>query len=194
MSITIQLSELHLFYTRKMWELENKERKSLVDSLSGDQLGTLGDCLVDAEIKQRYSELKKHVKEETVQAILRLNAKFANSHSLSPQQHGSGSSQQQPSHSPPTQSPRTTHGGKSPKKKSPQKSSRTVLDSKTTDILNKWFEEHNDKPYPTKKEKEELAKCCKITIKQVSTWFNNKRYRSNCTLTKKGKGKGKGLK
>lgn len=187
-----------------MWEIEDKEKKSLDENLSsGDQpgpsgLNSLGDCLLDADIKQKFSELKKRVKEETVQAILKLNAKSPSppkqSHqrnSPSSHQHESSSSQQQASPSPPRQ---TTRGRKSPKKKSPQKSTRTVLDSRALDILNEWFDEHSDKPYPTKKEKEELAKCCKISVKQVSTWFNNKRYRSNCTLSKKGKGKGKNSK
>lgn len=188
-----------------MWEIEDKEKKALAENLSsGDQpgpsgLNTLGDCLLDAEIKQKYTELKRHVKEETVQAILKLNAKSPSppkqsrqGNSFSPRQHRS-SPQQQTTHNPAKQGTKTRNQ-KSPKKRSPQKSSRTVLDSRTLDILNKWFDEHSDKPYPTKKEKEELAKCCKISVKQVSTWFNNKRYRSNCTLTKKGKRKGKGSK
>ena len=184
-----------------MWEIEDKERKSLQESLSGgdqpgpSRLNTLGDCLADAEIKQKYSELKRRVKEETVQAILKLNTKSPSPPKRSqqgkrspPQQSSSGSPQRQAGHSPPK---RATHGGKTVKQKSPQKSNS---DSKTLDVLNQWFDEHSDKPYPTKKEKEELAKRSKMTVKQVSTWFNNKRYRSNCTLTKKNKGKGKGLK
>jgi len=183
-----------------MWEIEDKERKSLAENLSGDQpgssLNTLSDCLLDAEIKEKYSELKKRVKEETVQAILKLNAKSPSppkqSHqrnSPSPQQCGSSSSHQQASRSPPKQSAKITRGGKDPK--TPTKA---VWDSKATDILNKWFDDHSDKPYPTKKEKEELARRCNMSIKQLSTWFNNKRYRSNSTLTKKGKGRGKGSK
>lgn len=183
-----------------MWDIDDKERRSLAKSLSssdqpGSSLNTLGDCLLDAEIKEKYSELKKRVKEETVQAILKLNAKSPSppkqSHhqnSLSPQQHGSSSSQQHASCSP-KQRAKTTRVGKNPKK-----TTTAVLDSKATDILNKWFDDHSDKPYPTKQEKEELARRCKMSIKQLSTWFNNKRYRSNCTLTKKGKGKGKGSK
>lgn len=212
-----------------MWEIEDKEKKALAESLStGDQpgpsgLNTLGDCLMDAEIKQRYTELKRHVKEETVQAILKLNAKSPSPHKQrnnSPQQHRTPHRQtihtpspsrrsRQVNNSPqqrrspyrpgisssPKQGTKATRGGKSPKKKSPQKpSSRIVWDSWKLDILNTWFDEHSDKPYPSKKEKEELAKHCKINVKQVSTWFNNKRYRSNCTLTKKGKGRGKGSK
>ena len=183
-----------------MWEIEDKEKKSLAENLSiGDRpgpshLNTLGDCLVDVDIKQKYSELKRRVKEETVQAILKLNTKSpstpkrSHQQNRSPPQQSSSSPQRQASRSPPK---RTTRGGKSLKQKSPQKPNS---DSKTFDILNQWFDEHSDKPYPTKKEKEELAKCCKMTVKQVSTWFNNKRYRSNCTLTKKGKGRGKGSK
>lgn len=183
-----------------MWEIEDKERKSLHESLSsGDQpgpsrLNTLGDCLADAEIKQKYGELKRRVKEETVQAILKLNAKSpsppkqSHQRKRSPPRQSRSSPQQQAS----PRSPKcATRGGKTVKQKSPQKLNK---DSKTIDVLNQWFDEHSDKPYPTKKEKEELAKRSKMTVKQVSTWFNNKRYRSNCTLTKKGKGKGKGSK
>lgn len=194
-----------------MWEIEDKEEKALAESLSsGDQPGpsgltTLNDCLLDAEIKQKYSELKQHVKEETVQAILKLNAKSPGTpkrshqgNSSSPQQRRTPqlhrTPQRQTIQSSPTQGTTATRGGKSAKKRSPQKPSRTVWDSSKLDILNKWYDEHSDKPYPTKKEKEELAKRCKMNVKQVSTWFNNKRYRSNCTLTKKGKGKGKGSK
>ena len=188
-----------------MWEIEDKEEKALAESLSsGDQpgpsgLSTLSDCLLDAEIKQKYSELKRRVKEETVQAILRLNARSPST-PKQPHQGNTSSPQQrrtphrQTTQSSPIQGTRATHGGKSPKRRSPQKPSRTVWDSWKLDILNKWFDEHSDKPYPTKKEKEELAKRCKMNVKQVSTWFNNKRYRSNCTLTKKGKGRGKGSK
>ena len=196
-----------------MWEIEEKEKKALAESLSnGNQpgpsaLNTLGDCLADAEITQKYGELKRHVKEETVQAILKLNAKSPSPpkqsrqvNRPSPQQQASRgspkqsrqgnkpspcSSRQQTSQSP----PKCT--SQSRRSRSPQKSTK---DSKTVDILNEWFDEHIDKPYPNKKEKEELARQCNMTIKQVSTWFNNKRYRSNCTLIKKGKGKGKGSK
>ena len=44
-----------------MGEIEAKERRSLAESLSsGDQpgpsgLNTLGDCLLDAEIKEKYT-------------------------------------------------------------------------------------------------------------------------------------------
>lgn len=183
-----------------MGEIEAKERRSLAESLSsGDQpgpsgLNTLGDCLLDAEIKEKYSKLKRNVKEETVQAILKLKAK---SPSPPKRNQGNNSSPQQQRSSPQQQSPpkhgnKTTHAGKSPKRTSPKKPSRTAWDTRTLDILNTWFDEHSDKPYPTKKEKEELARRCKMTTKQISTWFNNKRYRSNCTLTKKGTDKGKG--
>ena len=48
----------------------------------------------------------------------------------------------------------------------------------TVKILNKWFKLHSDYPYPTVKQKNELARKCHITVRQVSTWFNHKRNRS----------------
>ena len=55
------------------------------------------------------------------------------------------------------------------KKKLPQRATR---------LLNEWFEEHLDNPYPTEEEKKLLSSCCDITVEQVSRWFANKRARS----------------
>ncbi|KAL4746368.1 hypothetical protein BDW72DRAFT_207423 [Aspergillus terricola var. indicus] len=51
------------------------------------------------------------------------------------------------------------------------------------DILKKWFDQHCDKPYPTKKEKMELASQSGLTLTQISTWFaNTRRRRKNKSL------------
>ncbi len=71
---------------------------------------------------------------------------------------------------------------------STSKSKRRQLSPKATRILNEWFEEYIKNPYPTKAEKNILANHCKITVGQVSNWFNNKRSK-----VKKEKSKGKQL-
>ena len=136
-----------------------------------------------------YDAARKRLKEETVQCILRLKVK-----SPARSTNARACAQNNPQNN---NSSATGNGNKSPNQKSPQKqakrrkpqSDRKALD--TESILDQWFEEHTERPYPNKKQKEDLAKRCNITVKQITTWFNNKRYRSNCTKTKKGKGKGK---
>ena len=49
---------------------------------------------------------------------------------------------------------------------------------KTTKILTEWYEQHLRHPYPTEEQKKILASQCGISTEQVTTWFNNKRYRS----------------
>jgi hypothetical protein len=46
-------------------------------------------------------------------------------------------------------------------------------------ILNKWFEENQDYPYPDDNMTNTLAKEANISAKQVRKWFANKRVRSN---------------
>lgn len=46
-------------------------------------------------------------------------------------------------------------------------------------ILNKWFEENQDYPYPDDNMTNALAKEANISAKQVRKWFANKRVRSN---------------
>ena len=43
------------------------------------------------------------------------------------------------------------------------------------DKLKKWYEEHESHPYPTKKEKAELALTTGLTEKQVRHWFEHVR-------------------
>ena len=43
------------------------------------------------------------------------------------------------------------------------------------DILAKWVVENKANPYPSEDVKENLAKICRLTKKQVSNWFTNAR-------------------
>ena len=52
------------------------------------------------------------------------------------------------------------------------------LPQKATKLLNEWFTQHLDNPYPTDEEKRMLSTRGGITIEQVTTWFANKRTRS----------------
>ena len=42
-------------------------------------------------------------------------------------------------------------------------------------LLNQWYQEHADCPYPTQQEKEELAKQCGIQVSHVTSWLENRR-------------------
>ena len=55
------------------------------------------------------------------------------------------------------------------------------LPQRATKLLNEWFEQHLDHPYPTEVEKRQLSTRCDITVEQVSRWFTNKRTRSKAT-------------
>lgn len=52
------------------------------------------------------------------------------------------------------------------------------LPQRATKLLNEWFEQHLDHPYPMEEEKKLLSSHCAITVEQVSRWFANKRTRS----------------
>jgi len=180
------LSDLFHFYTSKLAEIDTAERTSLADNLSqagSSSLNSIDDCFKDAQIRTHYDAARKRLKEETVQSILRLKVKSParSTNARACAQNNNSSAAGNGSKTPNQKSP------KKPKKGRKPQSDRKALD--TESILNQWFEEHSERPYPNKKQKEDLAKRCNITVKQVITWFNNKRYRSNCTKTKKGKGK-----
>ena len=55
------------------------------------------------------------------------------------------------------------------------------------DVMNEWYLDNLSNPYPSKTEKEELARKGGITVSQVKSWFANKRNRSNNTRPKKQK-------
>ncbi|AYV82866.1 MAG: homeobox protein 4 [Hyperionvirus sp.] len=44
-------------------------------------------------------------------------------------------------------------------------------------ILEAWFDENSEGPYPTLRQKKELANDTGLTLKQVNTWFTNTRKR-----------------
>ena len=42
-------------------------------------------------------------------------------------------------------------------------------------LLNQWYQEHADCPYPSEQEKEDLAKRCGIHVMHVTSWLDNRR-------------------
>ncbi|GMR41682.1 hypothetical protein PMAYCL1PPCAC_11877, partial [Pristionchus mayeri] len=61
---------------------------------------------------------------------------------------------------------------------------RRNFSKKATEILNNFFKNKIESPYPTEEEKEKLAKQCNITVAQVSNWFGNRRIRYKKNLVK----------
>lgn len=59
------------------------------------------------------------------------------------------------------------------------------LPDRSVDIMNDWFMEHLNNPYPQQVEKEQLAKLGGISVKQVTAWFSNRRNRSQNTKPKR---------
>jgi hypothetical protein len=59
------------------------------------------------------------------------------------------------------------------------------LPDQAVDLLNDWFDDHLNNPYPTMEEKERLAISGGITVKQVNAWFSNRRNRSQNTRPKR---------
>ena len=53
------------------------------------------------------------------------------------------------------------------------------------DILNQYYDDHINHPYPQMEEKERLARRGNITLKQVNAWFSNRRNRSQNTKPKR---------
>ncbi|CAC5361344.1 PBX1 [Mytilus coruscus] len=53
------------------------------------------------------------------------------------------------------------------------------LNEKSREVLNNWYQQHIENPYPSEQEKEVLAQGARITIAQVKSWFANKRSRAN---------------
>eukprot|EP00470_Lotharella_oceanica_P008923 CAMPEP_0170195962 /NCGR_PEP_ID=MMETSP0040_2-20121228/62689_1 /TAXON_ID=641309 /ORGANISM="Lotharella oceanica, Strain CCMP622" /LENGTH=283 /DNA_ID=CAMNT_0010445259 /DNA_START=204 /DNA_END=1058 /DNA_ORIENTATION=+ len=54
---------------------------------------------------------------------------------------------------------------------------RQLFPKHVTMILTEWFENNLIDPYPSPSEKEYLSMKCDITIKQLESWFQNKRKR-----------------
>lgn len=62
---------------------------------------------------------------------------------------------------------------------------KQLLPDSAVDIMNEWFDDHFNNPYPTLEEKERMAKQGGITVKQVTAWFSNRRNRSQNTKPKR---------
>lgn len=83
-----------------------------------------------------------------------------------------------------SQAMHTTPGDKKLKCNRVKNSRKKFLSDKATDILNEWYEEHQNNPYPVQEEKEHIARMADITVKQVSAWFSNRRNRTQNTKPK----------
>uniref|UniRef100_A0A0K0G4K3 Pre-B-cell leukemia transcription factor 4 (inferred by orthology to a human protein) n=1 Tax=Strongyloides venezuelensis TaxID=75913 RepID=A0A0K0G4K3_STRVS len=58
-----------------------------------------------------------------------------------------------------------------------KKRGRRNFPKEVTTILEKYFNEHIDRPYPNDQEKLFLAEKCNLTTTQITNWFGNKRIR-----------------
>ncbi|CAH8515777.1 unnamed protein product [Schistosoma rodhaini] len=63
------------------------------------------------------------------------------------------------------------------------------LNQTALSVMESWYTNHVDNPYPTTAEKEELAALGGITVIQVSSWFANRRTRTANTKPKKNRRK-----
>lgn len=82
-------------------------------------------------------------------------------------------------------SPRAKSSNQANGNKSARVATHHQLPEESVDHLNDWFEAHINHPYPTTEEKHRLAVECKITVKQVNSWFCNRRNRSQNTKPKR---------
>ena len=69
------------------------------------------------------------------------------------------------------------------------KKSERYLGQNATKVLCQWYDNNVQFPYPSQKQKIILAKTCNLSLRQVTSWFNNKRNRSNNTKQQKSNGK-----
>ncbi len=64
---------------------------------------------------------------------------------------------------------------------------KQLLSDEATEIMNAWFDDHVNNPYPHPEEKERMARAGNITVKQVTAWFSNRRNRTQNTKPKRMK-------
>ena len=76
---------------------------------------------------------------------------------------------------------------KSAKTPKPMLKRHAQLSDHAVEIMNEWFQSHISNPYPSLAEKETIAQQCRITVKQVTAWFSNRRNRSQNTKPKRMK-------
>jgi len=69
--------------------------------------------------------------------------------------------------------------------KNRMKSRKQLLSDEAVEIMNNWFEDHVNNPYPQPEEKERMAFSGNITVKQVTAWFSNRRNRTQNTKPKR---------
>jgi hypothetical protein len=61
------------------------------------------------------------------------------------------------------------------------------LPEKAVNLMNTWFETHDDNPYPNRNDLDYLATTGGIKESQVKAWFSNKRNRTQNTHPKRAK-------
>lgn len=54
---------------------------------------------------------------------------------------------------------------------------RAIFSSEVRQKVRDWLDIHEDNPYPSKEEKENLANLLQLSVEQISTLFNNERRR-----------------
>ena len=64
---------------------------------------------------------------------------------------------------------------KNPEVANEHKKPRLSLPTRAVEVLKKFYDDHETRPYPTDAQKEKLAKEAEITVIQVSCWFGNAR-------------------
>jgi hypothetical protein len=62
------------------------------------------------------------------------------------------------------------------------------FDPDVAKILKKWYEIHQDYPYPTRREKETLIEKTGLTIVQVNSWFSNERRKKRNSVESESSG------
>lgn len=67
----------------------------------------------------------------------------------------------------------------------PKKSKSRLLSTKAVALMQDWYDNHLENPYPNEDEKKELADLGNISMGQVKAWFANKRNRSLNTKPKR---------
>ena len=67
------------------------------------------------------------------------------------------------------------------KPKAEVRKSRKFLDPAAVKYMNAWYSEHQQYPYPSNQEKQEIAEKTGLAVPQVTCWFANKRNRNNNT-------------
>lgn len=56
------------------------------------------------------------------------------------------------------------------------------LSPRAASSMNRWYLQHSHYPYPTAKQKQDLARKCAVSVEQVSNWFSRQRA---CTTRKR---------